>query len=1689
MADSVPAAPTSPDPLEAALAEYLQAEEEGNAPNEEAFLAGHPEVADQLRSFFAAHHRVKPLLPATPLSTGPYMPGAATPADAELADKLPLRLREPSHSDPPPLKPLPDHMPAEIGRYRLFGQLGRGGMGAVYQGQDTVLGRDLAIKVLLPEHSGDTALQQRFFEEAQVGGQLQHPGIVPVYDLGTWQERLPFFSMKLVEGRTLADLLKERTTPPQDLPRFLKVFEQICQTLAYAHDRGVIHRDLKPGNIMVGAFGEVQVMDWGLAKVLSSRPQDRPKAAESTQPSDAPVPDSTTMPTTVVAPGVVSDSRTRAGQAVGTPPYMPPEQARGEIDKLDERSDVFGLGAILCEILTGAPPYRGQSRQEIFDKARAGDLADAMTRLESCGAELDLLTLTKQCLAAEPAARPATAKAVADAMTAYLAGVQERLQQTELARAAAQAKAVEERKRRRLTMVSAGVVLATMAIAFLLINNARQAAVALAGENEQLALRERDQRGKAEQLAGEKTTLAEKNARLATEERKNRQQMQEQVLRMTLSEGFQRDRRGDATGGLLWQLRALKMTAGNEFPTWQQAIRASLGAWRHQVITLRSPLRHTVTVLAVAYRPDGKVILTGTRDGTARLWDVATGQPLVPPLKQRGEITAVAFSTDSTLCATASDQVLCLWNATNGQPVGAPRPLSGKVRRVAFTPASAGRKPALLVATSRSLHRWDLASGQEQFPAITWKGETAVAVFSTDGRLALTGQDVDTQGQVWDLLAGKALGPPLVHPTGSFYSASFAPDNCMVWTRGLTDSFVRGWEVKTGRLVVPEGPLEVLEEGSLAGAGGRWALRFDETEKKAQVWDRRQRRALSPPLPYQGNWLVTTSFSPDGRLVAFATGMGGHDGWHQPGYVWVYEIATGERVGQPIPHRSPPLHVAFGPEGRTLLTATGSPGRIYNNPAMEDRTAWLWELPDPGRGLILQPAGAPAQCMAISPDGQRLIAGSANGGVHVWERTTGEEAEPLPRHRGIVTGVAVAPQGQRGASTSVDQTARLWDTTTGQPVGEPLPHSGRVYFLRFSPDGKLLATVCNAPFIREEKGAGEVRLWDAQTGKPFGAPLAHPVRILCLAFSPDSRILVTGAEDGSLRRWEVATGKVLGVPGKQSGAVTDLVFHPRRGIFVSASANHFAQRWSATSGRALGKPLQHHGAVSGVAFNPQGDCLLTSSHDGTVILWRGDGETLQETRMDVESSVQDAAFSPDGRLVATCGSQGQIQLWDAAMGWPVGSPRQHPKARRVYFFPDGKELVSMGDEVRLWNVPVPLSGTPEQLQLWGELVTLRQLGPDLVVRYQDSDFWAEQRQALEKAGGWPIPPENLSFWHQHEAALAEQRGQWFTASWHLTRLLAKEPNSWRLRHRRAIAQSEEGNVAGAIADWSEALRLKPDLLEARFNRGLTYYQLGRWTEALTDLTETVRAEPELNAAWRYRGLVHGELGQWDRALEDLRRSVEQGRTSALAVAELALVCQHTGRVEEYQKWCRFVWEDVDKKRPGEVPGETLAALAWACLVVPEPPVDPKRLVAALRQALRGRPRNYLVARALGAALVRAGQYEAAIAQLEQAGELRPEGAPWVWTWAAIAHHRLGKKEAANQALRKVTAWIKQAQQSNEGQESTWQRLPWTERVVLEALHREATQLIQPPKEEKAPAGLPPQNIFPFPRKNPPLFPL
>jgi serine/threonine protein kinase/tetratricopeptide (TPR) repeat protein len=365
----------SPTTAFSLLREAFQSPSHGEPKAVEALCAQHPQLAKEIQHLVEEVQTVGRLVRMSPASILDQLKGGgALPPTGEVLE-----------------------------RYQLLEEIGRGGMGIVRRALDQGLDRPVAVKVLRDELAQAPDIVERFLDEARITGQLQHPGIVPVYELGTTGSGSPFIAMKLVQGQSLAHLLNERADPSQERGRLLGVLVDVGHALAFAHSKRVIHRDLKPSNVMVGRFGEVQVLDWGLAKVLDRDERDSPEHSHIQ---------------------AVRCDVSRTGTVIGTPAYMSPEQARGEHEHLDPRTDVFAFGALLCEVLTGHSPYSGSSG--VLAQAAAGRLEDAWRRLDACEADAELVELARRCLAPDPERRPADAGAVVAELSAHLASVEER---------------------------------------------------------------------------------------------------------------------------------------------------------------------------------------------------------------------------------------------------------------------------------------------------------------------------------------------------------------------------------------------------------------------------------------------------------------------------------------------------------------------------------------------------------------------------------------------------------------------------------------------------------------------------------------------------------------------------------------------------------------------------------------------------------------------------------------------------------------------------------------------------------------------------------------------------------------------------------------------------------------------------------------------------------------------------------------------------------------------------------------------------------------------------------------------------------------------------------------------------------------------------------------------------------------
>lgn len=1038
------------------------------------------------------------------------------------------------------------------GRYRLHGEIARGGMGAIVKVRDTELGRDLVIKVLLDDHKDNPEIVRRFIEEAQINGQLQHPGIVPVHDLGRLGDGRPFFSMKLIKGQTLALLLKARTDPSEGRSRFLGIFHQICQTLAYAHSRGVIHRDLKPANVMVGAFGEVQVMDWGLAKLLGAGVQDDHTKEQAEECEKSVI---RTAPQAGWDDPSDSDMRTQSGSVLGTPAYMAPEQARGEVELVDERSDVFGLGAILCEVLTGLPPYGGKGSNEVFYLSRRGQLEECYHRLDACGAEPELIELARQCLASNRDLRPRDAGVVADRLSSYLASVDLRLRAAEIARAAeaaraeealltvaeAQAKARAERHARRLQLSLAVVAVTLTTIAGIV-------AAWIARSEQRLA---------SEQTRNARSLRAEQE-RTATALVRS----QELAATMVLERGLVMCERSDSSRGLLWLARSLDLmppTSGG----LERLVRLNIDAWSRQMPLLHAMVPVEGPVAAEAFSPDGRTVILVGNDGIARRFDADTGQPIAELFQHPGPVVAnFTPGGDIVVVMTGASGDYRLWNSVTGQAlgpvvagagpaigcslspdgtrftvtdpkhtvsirdaatgraIGRPMPHSDIVNRVAWSPDSSW---IVTPCMDRAARVWNAATGDLIGEPIRLEHEITSVAVSPDGATIATGS-YDGVVRFWHGATRQPSGPPLAI-SSRLRSLQFSPDGRWLAT-GTIDDQIRLWDATTHTLFGCPLP-QHRPANAWVFHTGRALLLTRSGASEVKIWDLSGQlgpqviRRMKHPVPV--------------RDAAFDTGArkllaGGGTRYPNAGEARVYHVISGQDSENSLRHDFEIYATAFSPDNRVALTGAGL---FAGSDARRRGDLRRW---DPVTGRLL---GTPIQttgmvmAVALSRDGRQMLAGCSDGAAHLFDAATGEQLGQPLLHQAPVLAVAFSPDGQRAATGCRDLTAWLWDLSTRKPIGSPLSHGNQVVKVVFSPDGKWLATGCMDD---------TARLWEATTGRPVGRPMNHGQEVSALVFSADSTLVVSGSDDRSVRFWDRTTGRPVGPALRHAYGIFDVAF-------------------------------------------------------------------------------------------------------------------------------------------------------------------------------------------------------------------------------------------------------------------------------------------------------------------------------------------------------------------------------------------------------------------------------------------------------------------------------------------------------------------------------------------------------------------
>jgi eukaryotic-like serine/threonine-protein kinase len=1017
----------------------------------------------------------------------------------------------------------PDLPWANLGRFQLRRELGRGGFGMVFLAYDPLLGREVALKVPHAEMALTPELRERFHREARAASGLDHPNLVPVHEVGEVGP-VRFIVSAYCPGVTLAAWLKQRTEP---VPwhEAATLLAPLAEAVHHAHQRGVVHRDLKPANVLLTADGTPRITDFGLAKHVP------------------------------VGPAGDEPTLTRSGTFLGTAAYVAPEQADGKLREVGPAADVYALGVILYELLTGRPPFRGETDLDTLLQVRTEEpIPPTRLRLR---VPRDLETICLKCLQKKTAQRYPTALALAEDLRRFLAG------KPILARPVGRAGRLLRWCRRKPALAAASGLAATALTA--LVALAASFTLYQARANERLS-------GAAASLRQE-----QEKTRAALEEVKKQYALAERrSALLALESGLAQCERGEVCGGMFWLAQSLEIAAkpgpaGAADLEW--LARVNLAHWRHEFVPLRAMLPHPKGSRAVAFSPDGRSILTGSWEGTVQLWHAATGKPLGPPLQFQGEITSVAFSSDGRLFVTGgAGKTAQVWEAATGRLLGPPLPHPHSVHAVAFSPDG---RTVLTGCQDGSARFWDTTTGQLVGSPLQHDDAVVAVAFSPDGRTVLTGSG-DKTARFWEAATGKPVGLPLEHDA-MVESVAYSPDGRTVLT-GSDDKTARFWEAGTGR---PIGAPLPHPQGVLAVAfspDGRMVL-TGSGDRTARLWDATTGRLLGRPLRHP-NCVNAVTFSPDGRNILTA-------GWSQPARLW--EIALGQPLVPPLQHPDEVQAAAYSPNGRTVLTGC------------KDGTGRFW---DAATGKFLNPTlhhQARILAVAYSPDGRTVLTGSVDKTARLWEAATGKPVGLPLTHENQVNAVAFSPDGRTVLTGCKDGTGRFWEAATGKPLLlPPLQHQSSVEAVAYSPDGRIVVT-CDYP--------ARAYFWEVATGNLLGPtlPLSN-----CgfggfggfdVAFSPDGRTILTGGRDMTARLWDVATRQPLGRSLQHQASVKSVAFSPDGRTVLTGSYDGTAQLWAAASGTLLGPPLRHKGEVSVVAFSPDGRTVLTGGYDHTARFW------------------------------------------------------------------------------------------------------------------------------------------------------------------------------------------------------------------------------------------------------------------------------------------------------------------------------------------------------------------------------------------------------------------------------------------------------------------------------------------------------
>ena len=1066
-----------------------------------------------------------------------------------------LTATQPSASLPP--APLPAEAFARRG-YEILDEIGRGGMGVVYRARQLGLKRLVAVKMILSSRYASPQQLARFQREAEILARLHHPNIVQIHEGGDL-EGMPFFCMEYLEGGSLAEQVKGQPQPPQAVAQLV---ESLARAVHAAHEQGIVHRDLKPANILLDGAGVPKITDFGLAKHW----------------------------------------REEGGQTgshiLGTPSHLAPEQVRRDGVAIGPATDVYALGVMLYELLTGRVPYRGESSMDtVLQLLHEEPVPPSRLRPRL---PVDLETITLKCLNKNPLRRYASAAELAndlgrwrnaEPIRARPIGLFERLARWCQRRPALAAMGAA------LVLVS---VLGLLGVIWQMLSAEAARAVAVREKNTADA-----ERGRA--------------LRLADDLRRQRDAAEWQTYRANI---------GAAMSAIplhnFDSVRRYLAAAPEKHRNWE---------WAHLSSLLDpgyTPFRgHLDRVMAMAFSPDGRLIASGSADRTVRLWEVATGREMAVLRGHEQTVPQVVFSPDGRrLASTDESHTVRLWDPTAGALVALLSDRLVDMPVLTFSPDSrivsvkAGRDVYLCEATTgkprhtfrhgsriwahlafapdgkrmfgsthdgtitawdvesgqlirtwqahanailalcispdgqclasgsdfpeNAVRLWDTASGQQLATLRGHKNRVHYLVFSHDGS-RLVSTSWDQTARLWDRATGHSLA--ILRHRGRVTDAAFRPDDTQLVTRG-DDLTLRLWDAGTGEpladLSVDAG---IAEKGTAFSPDGT-RLACPSYNQQVLLWDvgLLERNGV---LRGHASYVYDVAFSPDGTQIASSA-------WDGTVRLW---DATSQRPISLLKHEEPIVYsVAFSSDGKQLVSVARAPDYPGRG------TIYVWELAQ-GRLRYSRPISrnVPGHTrVAVNRDGSLVVVAMQGASAEVFELSSGQASRVLGEPQASSGEAAFSTEGRELATAERDGTVRLWNVATGSPVGVLRGHQAAVSSVRYSPDGQRIASAAHDH---------TVRLWDAKTQTEV-ALLPHGNTVFGLDFSPDGTRLATACPDNTIRLWDLATrDEVVELHG-HTDYVHAVAFSPDGTRLVSGSGDYTVRIWDSRSIRARARASQ-----------------------------------------------------------------------------------------------------------------------------------------------------------------------------------------------------------------------------------------------------------------------------------------------------------------------------------------------------------------------------------------------------------------------------------------------------------------------------------------------------------------------------------